>query len=235
MTTHRIADHDENEDWIDLDDIDSAAGRGQWMVAATAATPVAGQRRGLHTPRPSRRDGYSSRRTAVAAAVAVTAVLVVSLWALIGNRPSRPAVSATPTTSVVFDERSPIVAGTALNCPAEASAGVAAVTGLPALQANSGAAAIVAFELAYYQARDGRAARQWIAAGAAVSDAAGIQAGIDSQPPAAFCARIQRLLPGLYDVQLREHRPGEPEIVWQQRITTSTSDGRVVITAITGT
>ncbi|WP_194834870.1 hypothetical protein [Nocardia sp. XZ_19_369] len=108
-----------------------------------------------------------------------------------------------------------------------------ASTGPSLLPPNSGASAIVAFETAYYSARNGQAARRWVAAGAAISDADGIQAGIDSQSAATFCLRIQRLLPGLYDVQVRERRPGEPETLWRQRITTSTNGEHPVITAIT--
>ncbi|WP_280433436.1 hypothetical protein [Nocardia brasiliensis] len=134
---------------------------------------------------------------------------------------------------MAFDEGLPIVAGTARDCAGGLGAVSVPMTGPPLLPPDSGASAIVAFETAYYSARDGRAARRWVAEGAAISDAAGIQAGIDSQSVAAFCVRIQRLLPGLYDVQVREHRPGQPETLWRQRITTSASDGYSVITAIT--
>ncbi|WP_156161846.1 hypothetical protein [Nocardia vulneris] len=134
---------------------------------------------------------------------------------------------------MAFDEGLPIVAGTARDCPGGTGTVSVPVTGPPLLPPDTGASAIVAFETAYYSARDGYAARRWVADGAAILDAAGIQAGIDSQSVAAFCVRIQRLLPGLYDVQVREHRPGEPETLWRQRITTSASGGYSVITAIT--
>ncbi|KZM70257.1 hypothetical protein [Nocardia terpenica] len=90
------------------------------------------------------------------------------------------------------------------------------------------------FEAAYYQARDGGLARRLVAAEAAVASPMDIQAGIDSIPAATtFCARIQRLRPDLYDVQIREDRPAEPQNVWRQRIATSDSDGHTMITAIT--
>ncbi|WP_378733336.1 hypothetical protein [Nocardia brasiliensis] len=117
------------------------------------------------------------------------------------------------------------------------SAGCAHPTegGLTAAVTEPGARAIARFEAAYYLFRSGVRAREAVAASAAIPDAAQIQAGIDSIPAGTtYCAHISRLAGGLYGVEVHEFRPGEPENVWRQQMSTSDSDGRTVVTSITG-
>ncbi|WP_156161880.1 hypothetical protein [Nocardia vulneris] len=100
-------------------------------------------------------------------------------------------------------------------------------------RAEHGHQAIVAFEHAYYIARDGRQARDVVASDAAVPGAEQIQVGIDSVPAGTtYCVRIHALVGGQYLVELTETRPREPETTWKQRISTAEVNGRVVITSI---
>ncbi|QBS41354.1 hypothetical protein DMB37_15695 [Nocardia sp. CS682] len=93
--------------------------------------------------------------------------------------------------------------------------------------------AIVAFEHAYYVARDASEARAGVASDAAVPPREQLQAGIDSVPVGTtYCVRIRALVWGQHLVELTEVRPGEPETTWKQRISTAEVDGHVVITSI---
>lgn len=131
------------------------------------------------------------------------------------------------------DHSTTVTGSSAAACGSGTLEAATLVSGPRPLRAATGAQAIAVFEAAYYHARDGAIARDVVATGAAVSDAATIQAGIDSVPPvAAFCARIEPLTPGLYAVQITETRPATPSRVWRQRISTAHHGGHSVITAI---
>ncbi|MBF6362300.1 hypothetical protein IU447_19525 [Nocardia farcinica] len=49
---------------------------------------------------------------------------------------------------------------------------------------------------------------------------------------ATYCARIRRLNPGLYAVEITDTPPGAAPRVWRQRISTTQLDRHSVITAI---
>ncbi|WP_280459184.1 hypothetical protein [Nocardia carnea] len=100
---------------------------------------------------------------------------------------------------------------------------------------DSGPAAILRFQYAYYVERSGTAARAVVAPDAAVSASAVIQAGIDSVAPGTrHCVRIVTVADGRYSVEVTEYRPGgEPATYSRQTVTTAAIDGRTLITGIT--
>ncbi|MFD4401715.1 hypothetical protein ACFWPH_03015 [Nocardia sp. NPDC058499] len=100
---------------------------------------------------------------------------------------------------------------------------------------DSGPAAIMRFQYAYYVERSGTAARAVVAPGAPVSSGEVIQAGIDSvEPGTRHCVRIVTVADGRYSVEVTEYRPGgEPATYSRQTVTTAAIDGRTLITGIT--
>ncbi len=100
---------------------------------------------------------------------------------------------------------------------------------------DSGPAAILRFQYAYYVERSGAAARAVVAPGAAVSSGEIIQAGIDSVAPGTrHCVRIVTVADGRYSVEVTEYRPGgAPATYSRQTVTTAAIDGRTLITGIT--
>lgn len=99
---------------------------------------------------------------------------------------------------------------------------------------DTGPDVILWFEHAYYIARDARTAREVVSDDAAVSPVQRLQSGIDSVPAGTtYCVTIHSdTAPGALLVDIDEARPSEPPQTWHQRITTTTRDGRTVITAI---
>ncbi|MBF6126588.1 hypothetical protein [Nocardia brasiliensis] len=99
---------------------------------------------------------------------------------------------------------------------------------------DSGPAAILAFEYAYYVQRSGTAAHQIIAPNAPdVPAAADIQRGIDAVDPGTrYCVDVHSMSEGQWSVSLTEQRPGLPPDTWAQLITTATVGGRTLIVAI---
>ncbi|WP_280265771.1 hypothetical protein [Nocardia wallacei] len=163
-----------------------------------------------------------SRVAVVIAAAAIAGAAVLTLGQDTGTRTAASSTTASAPSAPVTES---VVSGTAPGCASPSTGSAEPVTG---------AAAIVLFESAYYQARDARRARQVVADRASVSDVATIQAGIDSVPAGtAYCARIRLLTAGLYAVEVTETRPGGEVVSWSQRVTTTEVDGRALITSIT--
>ncbi|MBL1073619.1 serine/threonine protein kinase [Nocardia sp. 2] len=105
---------------------------------------------------------------------------------------------------------------------------------------TSGMDAIFAFEYAYYVQRSGTAARRVVAHDATnISSAEDIQRGIDSTPKGTrYCVIIAFEGPSdagteRWAVQLLHQSPGEKLIVFDQIITTRTTDGRTHLVSIT--
>lgn len=146
-------------------------------------------------------------------------------------RPQSSIASASVVAApAVSDHPVELVSGTSSGCAHSAIEQQLLAAG----QVRDGGQAIAVFESAYYRDRDGVRARALVAGSAAVADASAIQAGIDSIPAGTtYCARIHRLDLGLYGVEIHEARPGEPESIWRQQISTSDHDGHTLITAIT--
>lgn len=124
-----------------------------------------------------------------------------------------------------------LVTGTAAICGGETLSAIAALD--VRARTQSGERAIAAFVAAFYHARSGVLAREIVAPEATVADAASIQAQVDAVPPGtAYCAWIEAVLPGWYHLELVEYRPSQPTVVRRQRIATTATDGRALITAI---
>ena len=100
---------------------------------------------------------------------------------------------------------------------------------------DSGAAAILAFEHAYYVLRDGVKAREVVAEGDGVNPAEAIQAGANDTPAGTtHCVVIRTESPGQFYVEITEYRPNTPDPkLIRQRINTTTEHGRTLITSIT--
>ncbi|MBF6456062.1 MULTISPECIES: hypothetical protein [Nocardia] len=222
-------------------DAPAATALAQWLAESSESpNPEAEER----WPRPQRRAHAPVTIRAVsggALVAALTATAMALTTALAGTDHADSAVdppmsitAAPPPWPGDGRDRSPTVTGSsAAACGPGTLEAATVVSGPRPRRAATGAQAIAVFEAAYYHARDGLMARDVVATEAAVSDAATIQAGIDSAPPVtAYCTRIEPLTPGLYAVQITETRPDTPPRVWRQRISTAHHDGHSVITAI---
>lgn len=177
-------------------------------------------------------DPAQPRRWRAVAGGACALILAAAAITLAPHpRPQSSATSASALAApAVSDHPAELVSGTSSGCAHSAIEQQL----LASRQVRDGGQAIAMFEAAYYRDRDGVRARALVAGSAAVADAPTIQAGIDSIPAGTtYCARIRRLNLGLYGVEIHEARPGEPESVWRQQISTSDHDGHTLITAIT--
>lgn len=213
----------------------------QWLALSSVSPDSEDKER---QPRPQRRTHASGVIRAVSggallAALTATAMAVTTILAGPDQADSTvdPPISITaappPWPGDGRDRSTTVTGSSAIACGPGTLEAATVVSGARPLQAVTGAQAIAVFEAAYYHARDGVMARDVVATEAAVSDAATIQAGIDSvSPVAAYCTRIEQLTPGLYAVQITETRPDIAPRVWRQRISTTHHDGRSVITAI---
>lgn len=176
----------------------------------------------------ARRVPRVGRTTRVAIGAAAVAVIAGATAALSGgaeeNPGSAPAVLATPPSSTSTPA--------AALCGPSSEPGV--VRGNGPGGTDSGPAAILAFEHAYYVLRDGEKAREVVAPDAAVAEASVIHAGAHTIPVGTtHCVVIRPAAPEQFAVELTENRPnGEIKHI-RQLITTQVRDGRTVITAIT--
>ncbi|KZM71173.1 hypothetical protein [Nocardia terpenica] len=224
---------DRMPDQVILDDpTGEAVGLAHWL-ATRANTPDNATETAAPTAPAHRRWRAAVGGTcAVALAAAVTATAHHSPHTAPSGHAASPVIVAqTPAVSAVS-----LVSGDSAGCPRSSGEAdlLAAVSRAVPLQARGGAQAVALFEAAYFRARDGGRARQVVAASAAIRDAAGIQAGIDSLPAdTTYCVHIDALAAGLYAVEIHESSPGEPETVWRQQISTNDGDGHTMITAIT--
>lgn len=220
-------------------------GFARWLADLAASHDDTGCRGWLAplTPIHRGRGGGHRYRRAVALIAAASVLMIGTFLAVNGReRVSETAGESSPvhvSTSTPYRWATiagiPIVSGTA---PQRCQPGVdgATMTDAAGSWAANGLQAIVAFENAYYVARDASQARVAVASDAAVPPPDQIQAGIDSVPPGTtYCVRIRALVFGQYLVELAEARPGEPEVTWRQRISTAEVDGHIVITSIAAT
>lgn len=99
---------------------------------------------------------------------------------------------------------------------------------------GSGPGVITAFEHAYYAQRSGAAARAVVAPDSNLSQASGIQAGIDTIPiGTTHCVAVSEIGPGEYSATITEKRPSGDTRTYKQRVGTVTGpDGRVLIKRI---
>ncbi|MFE3195903.1 hypothetical protein ACFXHA_43375 [Nocardia sp. NPDC059240] len=173
----------------------------------------------------------------VGVAVLVVVVLGVNLGS--GSPRTAPARSA-PGTTVASTASAPATTESYPHATADCYATKTGdtVVGAGPGDPTTGPGAILGFEWAYYADRSGARARDWVTPDASVLDAAAIQAGIDATPVATkYCVHITRAAAdgtgSTWNVTLSEQYPTDktPQ-QWTQTITTTTSGGRVLITAI---
>jgi hypothetical protein len=141
----------------------------------------------------------------------------------------QPAAVASSTPTQVAAAPAP-----AAQCPPERVG--SRIQGNGAGGADSGPAAIFAFQYAYYVARSGDQARTVVAANASVSNGSAIQQGIDSIPVGTtHCVSIAPgAFVGQYLVQVTEYRPNITQsIVYNpQVVTTARVGNKTLITSI---
>lgn len=195
--------------------------RGDAMLLVPAPKP---RRTRTFGPR-ARKSGRMTR--VVLGAAAATAVTAGAVAAFGGGDEESTATALVPAISTAPKTTSP-----ASQCGPATEPGV--VRGNGPGGTDSGPAAILAFEHAYYVARDGVKAREVVAEDAHVNPAESIQAGADDTPAGTVhCVVIRPEIPGQFYVEITEYRPAtaEPKLI-RQRITTVTSQGRTLITDI---
>ncbi|WP_433657982.1 hypothetical protein ACQPW1_39550 [Nocardia sp. CA-128927] len=182
-------------------------------------------------PLPGRARVGGTRYRRAAALLAVVSVLGGGAFLALDSDGATAEASSTASSVQTPPARPP--ASLVLTGNAYERCGPDAEPGAAWQRPEGGHQAIMAFEYAYYVARDAGQARGVVAADAAVPHEDQIQAGIDSVPAGTtYCARIQALTVGQYLLELTECRPGEPETSWRQRISTIELDGHAVIISI---
>ncbi|MFI5716983.1 hypothetical protein [Nocardia sp. NPDC051750] len=222
-------------DWVDdpSDERDADLLRLPWPDEDELAEPV---RIGRTPGRLRDATGGNDRRrrtfgVLVAAVVVLAIATAVVVYLLAPGAPR--AAGPDDGAGLRFTSSSAGAAPAASRCPDEQAGAV--VRGAGPGGTDSGPAAILRFQYAYYVERSGAAAHAVVAPGAAVSDRAVIQAGIDSvETGTAHCVRIVTVADGRYSVEVTEYRPGgEPATYSRQTVTTAVIDGRTLITGIT--
>lgn len=231
---------------VTIDETDGQVyGFARWLADLAASHDDTGHPGWLAPPR-TRHRGLGDSRRYPRAVVLITAASVLMIGTfLVVNGGERVPETASDSTQVYvptsMPDRSETTAATAIvsgTAPQRCQSGVGREVMADAAGpwVASGHQAIVAFEYAYYVARDASQARAAVASDAAVPPPEQIQAGIDSVPAdTTYCVRIRALVGGQYLVELTEARPGEQETTWRQRISTAEVNGHVVITSIAAT
>lgn len=204
-------------------------------VSPAAAAPIPAQViSSLPAPSGPVRRPRSSRLLVGSGAVVAAAAVVVGLgaWALRDSQDEQPsaAVVAQTTTTAPPSSQTP----RPWCDPASAPDGV--IIGNGPGGTDSGPAAILAFDYAYYVQRSGAAARAAVTADAVgVAAADSLQSAIDTAIPAGaeHCVTIRATTPARFLVTLRERRiSGEETDYEQQVMTTRVVDGRHLIASI---
>jgi hypothetical protein len=165
----------------------------------------------------------------VAAAGALAAGAVVTLAAISvpdHRDPPRPAPAPAPTaaTPAAFAEGGPCRAGD----------DGTVVRGDGPGGTDTGPHAVLGFDYAYFVLRDAAAARGFVAPAATVGPVDQLQAGIATVPTGTLhCLSITADGPDRYRVELTTRHGRDEPLIYRQIVTTATTDGRVLITAIT--
>ncbi|MEU4345342.1 hypothetical protein AB0H00_29510 [Nocardia sp. NPDC023852] len=196
-------------------------------------------------PSAPRREPRGSRPAAALGIVALVVLVVVVVLAVAVNTDKAKAAqraSATVATTVTATSTTVAVSTTLAAPPhahtlpgcAQTRAGNR-VSGTGPGSTSSGPDAILAFEHAYYVLRSGIAVRA-VVEGTAIPDAEQIQHGIDQVPAdTRYCVEISPMQAGRFLVDLTEQWPGEPSESFTQVVTTTSTSGRTLITAIAPT
>ncbi|TQC40011.1 hypothetical protein EEB14_57065 [Rhodococcus sp. WS4] len=167
-------------------------------------------------PAPPVRAGRGKQRLAVAGATAAVIAVVAGV------------VAALTSTS---GDGTPVAAADSGWCVASGDGST--VVGNGPGGTSDGAAAILAFDHAYYVERSGAKARAVVTPDALLESAETIQGGIDSVPEGTeHCLAVTETAPGRYAVTLSELRPDGSTKKYEQVVTTADRDGRTYITSI---
>ena len=121
----------------------------------------------------------------------------------------------------------------ALSCPARTDGNV--VIGNDPGDTNSGAAAILGFQHAFYADRSGAKAHDFVAPDASnVSTASTMQQAIDSLIPqgTTYCLRVETVTPDQFNVDLTEHRPDGTTTLYKQLVKTVNREGKNLVFSI---
>ncbi|MGA4785779.1 hypothetical protein [Nocardia sp. AB354] len=121
----------------------------------------------------------------------------------------------------------------ALSCPARTDGNV--VIGNGPGDTNSGSAAILGFQHAFYADRSGVKAHDFVAPDASnVSTASTMQQAIDSLIPqgTTYCLRVETVTPEQFNVDLTEHRPDGTTTLYKQLVKTVNREGKNLIFSI---
>lgn len=168
---------------------------------------------------------------------AALAVAAIASVIVIGSGPDTPA--AVPVAPSATAAARPHASD---GCVSHASP--QRITGAEPGSTASGPDAIMRFQHAYHVERSGVVAAAVLAPGATATwsdgtehplTADGIQAGIDAIPAGTrYCLVIVPATANSHrwDVELSQQQPGRPPVVVRQAVTTTTTDGHVLITAV---
>ncbi|WP_330183208.1 hypothetical protein OHB26_05865 [Nocardia sp. NBC_01503] len=162
--------------------------------------------------------------------IAVVALVVVSLTRGDSGTTDETQAAFGPGGTVTTAAPSSIAA---LSCPAKRDGALTIGNGPGGT--DSGTAAILGFQHAFYADRDGAKARSFVAPDSpTVSPAETIQQAINEVIPkgTSYCLRITDLGAEAFDADLTEHRPDGTTTVYRQRIITVNKDGRHLIFTI---
>ncbi|WP_067562090.1 hypothetical protein [Nocardia acidivorans] len=162
--------------------------------------------------------------------IAVVALVVVSLTRGDSGTSDDTQAAFGPGGTVTTAAPSSIAA---LSCPAKRDGALTIGNGPGGT--DSGTAAILGFQHAFYADRDGAKARSFVAVDSpTVSPAETIQQAINDVIPkgTSYCLRITDLGGEAFDADLTEHRPDGTTTVYRQRIVTVNKDGKHLIFTI---
>jgi len=199
----------------------SPAATPSGLTASAASGPAA-------SPRGERGRWRPGRTAAVAAAAAA----VVAAGAMTVGQLTADHSAAEPAPSADIEDPASDNGLPVLNLPAEpdpaAAADPEATSECRADRGDqrSGAGVIAAFNYAYYNRRDGAAARALATPTSTVTPAPELQTFIDKLPQGTnYCLRTVELSEGVFLVDLSVMRPGVPVERGTQTVTTAKIDG----------
>lgn len=183
--------------------------------------------------RPHRRSRALGAKSVFAGSVALVLLALAGaalfLSSLLGGSDTSTAAPLTvPSTSAAT---STSVSATRSKCEETSSPTV--TTGDGAGDTKSVAGVVLAFQHAYYVARDTKKIEPLLAQDTTIADLEALQAGIDSVERATtHCLRIVSDGDGAASVELTETAPDDAQTVIKQRVTTTRESGEVRIVSI---
>ncbi|WZU35903.1 hypothetical protein Rruber_05416 (plasmid) [Rhodococcus ruber] len=182
-----------------------------------------------------RGGGGPHRGKAIAAVLGVAGVVVtgaVAIGQLQGRDSASPA--ADPPVAAPVDENGVPVLSLPEPDPVEEPQDTAGECRADRGNQKTGAGAIAAFNFAYYNQRNGEAARAVATPTSTVQPGPELQRFIDAVPLGTnYCQKITALSDGVYLVDLSVMRPGQPVERGTQTVTTAHLDGRWYVDAFT--